>query len=143
MTDGKVFLDANILVYAHDVSAGSKYAIAREVVTRLWEQGCGVLSTQVLQEFYLIVTQKLPRPIEMSAAEKVIGDLLNWEVVVNDGQSILGAIQLQKRYKFSFWDSLIVHAALQAGTETLLSEDLSAGQKIRGTTIENPFLRSR
>ena len=140
MTDGKVFLDANILVYAHDVSAGTKHAVAREVMARLWERGGGVLSTQVLQEFYVFVTQKLPRPIEVSVAEKVIGDLLNWEVVVNDGQSILGAIQLQKRYRYSFWDSLILHAALQGRAETLLSEDLSAGQKIRGTTIENPFL---
>ena len=140
MIDGKVFLDANILVYAHDVSAGTKHAVAREVVTGLWERGGGVLSTQVLQEFYVIVTQKLPQPIEVSEAEKVIGDLLNWEVVVNDGQSILGAIQLQKRFKFSFWDSLIIHAALQVGAETLMSEDLSSGQRIRGTTIENPFL---
>jgi predicted nucleic acid-binding protein len=140
MTGGKVFLDANILVYAHDVSAGTKHAVARDVVAGLWERGGGVLSTQVLQEFYVIVTQKLPRPIDVSMAEKVIGDLLNWEIVVNDGLSILSAIQLQKRYKFSFWDSLIIHAALQAGTETLLSEDLSAGQKIRGTTIENPFV---
>jgi predicted nucleic acid-binding protein len=140
MTDGKVFLDANILVYAHDVSAGTKHAVARELMGGLWERGGGVLSTQVLQEYYVIVTQKLPRPIEVSVAEKVISDLLNWEIVVNDGQSILGAIQLQKRYRYSFWDSLIIHAALQGGAKTLMSEDLSAGQKIRGTTIENPFL---
>jgi len=68
-----------------------------------------------------------------------MADLLNWEVVVNDGNSILGAVELLKRHKYTFWDSLIVHAALQAGAEVLMSEDLSTGQNIQGMTIENPF----
>ena len=140
MTEGKVFLDANILVYAHDTSAGIKHEGARNLVARLWKCGGGVLSTQVLQEFFVTVTQKLPNPMEISTAQKVIGDLLTWEVIVNDGKSILAAIDLQKRYKFSYWDSLIVHAALSASADVLMSEDLSAGQKIQGMSIENPFL---
>jgi predicted nucleic acid-binding protein len=140
MTAGKVFLDANILVYAHDISAGIKHEAARNLVARLWKSGGGVLSTQVLQEFFVTVTQKIPKPTDISTAQKVIGDLLTWEVVVNDGKSILGAIDLQKRYKYPFWDSLIVHAALSAGAAVLMSEDLSAGQKIQGMSIENPFL---
>jgi len=139
MADGKVFLDANILVYAHDTSAATKHASAREIMTGLWKSGGGALSTQVLQEFYVNVTQKLPKPIDASRARNIIGDLLSWEVVVNDGKSILGAIELQKRYKYSFWDSLILHAALQAGANVLMSEDLSEGQIIRGMKIENPF----
>jgi predicted nucleic acid-binding protein len=139
MAEGKVFLDANILVYAHDISAAAKHAAAREIMTGLWKSGRGALSTQVLQEFYVNVTQKLPKPIDASKAQKIIGDLLSWEVVVNDGKSILGAIDLQKRYKYSFWDSLILHAALQVGANLLMSEDLSKGQMIRGLKIENPF----
>ena len=139
MADAKVFLDANILVYAHDISAGTKHDVARDMMAGLWKRGGGVLSTQVLQEFYVNVTQKLPKPIDVSVAQKVIGDLLSWEVVVNDGKSILNAIVLQKRYKYSFWDSLIIHAALQVGATVLMTEDLSTGQKIKGMTIENPF----
>lgn len=140
MTEDKVFLDANILVYAHDVSAGTKQVIAERIVADLWKRGNGVLSTQVLQEFFVISTQKLPKPMEVSTAQKVTADLLNWDIVINDGDSILGAIELHKRYKYSFWDSLIIYAALKAGAAVLMSEDLSSGQKIQGMVIENPFL---
>ncbi len=72
MADGKVFLDANILVYAHDISAGTKHEAAREMMTGLWKRGGGALSTQVLQEFYVNVTQKLPKPIDVSKAQRVL-----------------------------------------------------------------------
>ncbi len=140
MSEGKVFLDSNVLVYAHDISAGTKNETARNIVGTLWTQGSGVLSTQVIQEFFVTVTRKLPKPVEVPTAQKVIADLLNWEVVINDGKSILGAIELMKRYKYSFWDSLIVQAALQSGAAVLMSEDLSYRQKIKGMRIENPFL---
>ena len=139
MTEGKVFLDTNILVYAHDTSAGTKHDLARGIVAHQWTHRRGVLSTQVLQEFFVSVTRRLPKPMDTATAQKVVADLLNWEVVVNDGNSILGAVELLKRFKYSFWDSLIVHAALQAGAEVLMSEDLSTGQNIQGMTIENPF----
>jgi predicted nucleic acid-binding protein len=139
MTEGKVFLDTNILVYAHDTSAGTKHDLARGIVAQQWTRRRGVLSTQVLQEFFVSVTRRLPKPMDTATAQKVVADLLNWEVIVNDGNSILGAVELLKRYKYSFWDSLIVHAALQAGAEVLLSEALSTRKNIQGMTIENPF----
>ena len=92
-----------------------------------------------LWNLFVSVTRKLPKPMDTVTAQKVVADLLNWEVVVNDGNSILGAFELLGRYKYSFWDSLIVHAALQAGAAVLLSEDFSPGQHIQGMTIENPF----
>ncbi len=85
------------------------------------------------------MTQKLPQSLDTAVAQRVVSDLLKWHVVVNDGQSILDAIELMKRYKFSYWDCLIVRAALHSGAELLLSEDLSSGQKVGGMTIENPF----
>ena len=78
--------------------------------------------------------------MDIPKAKKVIADLLHWEVVVNDGDSFLWAIDLQKRYKYSFWDSVILHAALKVGSTVLMSEDLATGQKIKEMTIENPFL---
>jgi len=139
MREGKVFLDANVLVYAHDVSAGTKHEVAFRMVSDLWKRGDGVLSTQVLQEFFVIVTRKLPKPMDVSIAQKVISNLLSWEIVVNDGKAIVGAIEVLKRYRCSFWDALIVHAALQSGAAVLFSEDLSSGQRIRDLRIENPF----
>ncbi|HLE19950.1 MAG TPA: PIN domain-containing protein [Vicinamibacteria bacterium] len=109
------------------------------MVSDLWKRGDGVLSTQVLQEFFVIVTRKLPKPMDVSIAQKVISNLLSWEIVVNDGKAIVGAIEVLKRYRCSFWDALIVHAALQSGAAVVFSEDLSSGQRIRDLRIENPF----
>ena len=141
MEDDKIFLDTNIIIYAYDVTARDKHSIAREILIELWGSGRGVLSTQVLQEFFINVVGKIPKPIDRTLAGNIIKDLLKWNVVVNDGESILGAIEILMRYSFSFWDSLIIEAALKGGAETLLSEDLSDGQVIDGITIINPFQR--
>jgi predicted nucleic acid-binding protein len=140
MSADKVFVDANVLVYAHDVSAGNKRDVAHTRIADLWKTETGVLSTQVLQEFFVITTRKLPKPLDVPTAEKAVIDLLQWDVVVNDERSIPGAIELLRRYALSFWDALVLHAALQAGAKTLLSEDFQHGQEIRGTRIENPFV---
>ena len=140
MTEGKVFLDANVLVYAHDVSAGGKHEVARAAVGELWVAGTGVVSSQVLQEWFVIVTRKIPKPLDASAARRIVADLLSWEVIVNDGTSILAAIDIHQRFGFSFWDSLILQAALRAGATRLLSEDFTHGQKVDGLRIENPFV---
>ena len=139
MPEDKIFLDTNILVYAHDRSAGQKHETARQTVLDLWESGLGTLSTQVLQEFYVTVTSKVPKPLGAQAAGEIIKGLLKWEVVVNDGESILAAIALQRQLRYSFWDAMIVQAALEVKASLLLSEDLSDGQKIDGLTIRNPF----
>ncbi|MEA3222185.1 MAG: PIN domain-containing protein [Thermodesulfobacteriota bacterium] len=139
MPGGKIFLDTNIIIYAYDLSAGEKHEIARKIIVDLWDSGLGVLSTQVLQEFFVTITQKIPKPLAISPAKEVIMDLLKWDVVINDGECILEAIEIQARYKYSFWDSLIIEAAIKGGARSLLSEDLSDGQKINGLLIKNPF----
>jgi predicted nucleic acid-binding protein len=97
------------------------------------------LSTQVLQEFFVSVTRKIPNPIKEHHATNIVRDFLRWELVVNDGNSILEAASLVSRYHFSFWDCLIIQAALKTGCSILLSEDLSDGQWIESTRIRNPF----
>jgi predicted nucleic acid-binding protein len=139
MKGARVFVDTNVLVYAHDRSAGKKHETARDVVLDLWESGMGVLSMQVLQEFFTAVTRKIAKPMASAAARQIIEDLLKWSVVVNDGDSILAAIDILDRYKLSFWDSMIVQAAVRGGADVLLSEDLSDGQTIHGVRISNPF----
>lgn len=135
----KIFVDTNVLVYAHDTTAGRKRDVAREVVLELWNTATGVVSTQVLQELFVSLTQKIPIPIDKKKARIIIEDLCAWDVVVNDEQSVLGAIDLQAKYRLSFWDSLILEAAGRSGATTLYSEDFSNGQQIGGMAIFNPF----
>jgi predicted nucleic acid-binding protein len=140
MNDNKVFVDTNILIYAYDVSAGAKHTNAARILSDLWATGRGVVSTQVLQEFFVSVTRKIPKPINDHLAASLVRDLLRWELVVNDGEFILEAASLISRYLFSFWDCLIIQAALKSSCDILLSEDLSDGQVIESTRIRNPFL---
>ncbi len=140
MIEGRMFLDTNILVYAHDTSAGKKYEIASKILLDLWDSGQGVISTQVLQEFFLSITRKIPKPVKVEIARDIVEDLLKWDVVVNDGDSILAAIDIHNRYRYSFWDALIIQGAIQAGADQILSEDLSHGHSVYGVRIINPFL---
>ena len=139
MPETKVFLDTNIIIYAYDVSAKEKHEQAKSILVDLWNSGRGVLSTQVLQEFFVSVTRKIPQPLTLIKAKEIISDLLRWEIVVNDGDWILEAIELHSRHKYSFWDSLIIQAAIRGGASLLLSEDLSGGQTLQGLTIKDPF----
>lgn len=139
MSDHKIFLDTNIIIYAYDVSAEPKHKIAKDLMIDLWESGLGVISTQVLQEFYVNVTQKIQAPLEMNLAKSIIEDLLTWDVVINDGESLLGAVDIQIKYKTNFWDSLIIQAASQGGAKFLYTEDFQDGQNIEDVRIKNPF----
>jgi predicted nucleic acid-binding protein len=136
---GKVFVDTNVLVYAHDISSGEKHRIAKQLVKELWDRGDGVLSTQVLQELCINVRQRAARPRTREEMQRLIQDYLDWEIVTNDADSVLRALAVEERYKVSFWDALILQAADAAGVETLLSEDLSAGQKYGTFRVKNPF----
>jgi predicted nucleic acid-binding protein len=135
----KIFLDTNVIVYAYDKSAGEKHIKAKKILIDLWESGFGVISIQVLKEFYVTVTQKIPNVLKTEVVEEIISDFLSWEVVVNDGYNILEAISIQRRYRFSFWDSLIIAAAKESSCSLLYTEDLTSGQKINDLQIKNPF----
>lgn len=135
----KAFVDTNILVYARDRHAGTKYAIARDLLERLWAERSGALSTQVLQEFYVNVRRKPSKPLSSQEARQIVSDYLSWDVVINTGDSILAAIDLEEQFQLSFWDALIVHAAQASGAETLYSDDLADGQRYGSVKVVNPF----
>lgn len=135
----RAFVDTNILVYAYDISARAKNERARDLVERLWLDRTGVLSTQVLQELYVSL-RKARDPVPADEARQIVADYLRWEVVVNTGESVLEAVDLEERYKLSFWDALIVQAAGAAGVGTLYSEDLSNGQLYGSVRVVNPLL---
>lgn len=135
----KTFVDTNILVYAYDRGAGDKHAQARRTIGQLWKEGSGVLSTQVLQEFYVNVRRKAQRPLSIRSARSLVADYMAWDPVVNDGTSILEAMDAERRYKISFWDALIIIAAQRSEADVILSEDFSHGQKYGSVRVLNPF----
>ena len=137
---GKAFVDTNIMIYAHDLDAGQRNRISAKILRDLWEQRIGTISTQVLQEFYVNVTRKIPNPLSKSQARSIIESYLVWPVELTDGHTVLAASEIEERHRLSFWDALIVAAACQAKAEKILTEDLNHGQYIEGIYIENPFV---
>ena len=136
------FVDTNILIYAEDRDAKGKHEIARTLIVDLWEGREGVVSVQVLQEFYVNVTKKLKKPLTVVKAKQIIEEYLTWTVVDNTGRMVVDAIDLQRKSQLSFWDSLIVQAAIQSGCDQLYSEDMNAGQRFGPVTVVNPFKRT-
>jgi predicted nucleic acid-binding protein len=139
MKDAKMFVDTNILVYAYDLSAGNKHEKAKEIVKDLWRTGEGLISTQVAQEFFVTVTRKIAKPLGLGQAREIVKDLLQWKTVTVDGSLIVDAINIQEKYLYAFWDSLIIASAIEGGAGTIISEDLSDNQRIKNVTIQNPF----
>jgi predicted nucleic acid-binding protein len=124
------FVDTNILVYAEDRDAGSKHVMARDLVGHLWRSGQGVLSVQVLQEFFVTVTRKVPRPLASDAALAIVKQYLTWRIVENTGNLLVAAIGAASAHQVSFWDALILEAARMARCDCLWTEDLKYGQRI-------------
>ena len=135
----RYFVDTNILMYAHDTAAGDKHRRARALVEELWDTRAGVVSTQVLQELAVNLRRRAKKPLDAKATRDVVSDYLAWHVVVNSGDSILDALDLETRYRLSFWDALVIHAAHAAGAEILYSEDLSDGQRSGTVRVKNPL----
>jgi predicted nucleic acid-binding protein len=136
----RVFFDTNILVYLFDADNADKKNLARATFEAAAATGQLVLSTQVLQEFYVAVTKKLAVPLDAETAEAVVRNLSVLPLIGIDAEKILGAIGRSRRMQFSFWDALIIETALAAGAARLLTEDLQHGQVIDGLRVENPFL---
>lgn len=139
----RVFVDTNILVYAHDRDADEKHEIARNIVVQLWEQRSGVVSLQVLQEFYINITRKITAPLSPSAARELIQTYFAWYIAVIHPLFIIRASEISERNKISFWDALIIVAAQEANAEKILTEDLNTGQIIEGVLIVNPFVTNQ
>ena len=137
MPGGKVFLDANILAYAQDKDSPVKRRRCREIIAEVAASGSGVISTQVLQEFYVTTTRKMG--VEPLAAKGILRTFSIFEIAQTSTELIDDAIDCSILNKISFWDALIVAAASATGCGTIYSEDLNPGQVIQGVRIENPL----
>jgi len=136
---GLQFVDTNILVYAHDRSAGTKQERALGLVEEIWENHLGCLSIQVMQEFYVVTTQKITKPLQQDTALRILRDLTQWRLHTPIAEDVLGAISLQQQYNVSFWDAMILWSAQQLGCSILWSEDLSEGHEYGDLRVLNPF----
>ncbi|HEU5472105.1 MAG TPA: PIN domain-containing protein [Actinophytocola sp.] len=135
-----VFVDTNVLVYAHDLDEGQKHDIAVAVLNKLWRDGTGVLSTQVLQEFYRVATRKMNPAMTKSEARAIIAEYGQWCSMDTNPQLLVSASILDERYQLPWWDALVVEGAVRSGASLLLSDDLQNGQRFGTLTVRNPFV---
>lgn len=132
-----VFIDTNILVYLHDADAGERHQKAHELIqTAKSNDILPYISIQVLQELYVVLTRQRVPP---DVAREVIEHYLLWNVIDNTAPLLRAALEIQQRYKLSFWDANIIAAAQAAGAKELWTEDLNHGQKYEGIRAVNPF----
>jgi predicted nucleic acid-binding protein len=129
------FVDSNVLIYAHDRSAGDRHARARDLIYGLWESREGSVSAQVLQEFFV----NLSRKVAVAEARGLAADYSAWRVHSPEAADVIEAIDIHRDLKISFWDAMIVRSASALDCDVLWTEDLNAGQRYRGVRAENPF----
>ena len=134
------FVDTNVLIYAHDRSDPGKQAVAQEALERLWLDGTGTLSTQVLQEAYVVATNINKLAMSHEEARELIEAYSAWPIIVVEPTLILTASRLAEEHRLSFWDALVVEAARVAGAGTLLTEDLQHGRVFDGVRVQDPFV---
>jgi predicted nucleic acid-binding protein len=135
----KVFVDTNVLLYWFDRDSPKKQEVARSELRKLILERSIVISTQVLQEFYVAATRKLKQPLPPERAAAVIDYLVRLPVSQVGASTVQRAITLHRDRSLSFWDALIVQSAIEAGADVIYSEDMQAGVSFNGATIVNPF----
>jgi predicted nucleic acid-binding protein len=135
----KIFVDTSVLVHAHDLDSGLKRAIAEHVLKQLWQDETGLLSTQVLQEFYAALTTGIASPVPRRAARDLIHAYSVWPVATLDAADVQAASDVEERYRLSFRDAMIVVAAQKSGATLLLSDTLRPYRPITGLALQNPF----
>lgn len=137
---GRFFLDTNLLIYAIDATDRGKQTIAQKWIATAHESGDGLVSYQVVQEWFNVVLRKAAVPLSPDEAATVYRQLIEPLWRIQSSRELLDlALDLHRRDSISWWDSLIVSAAVQGGCDTVLSEDLQHGRKIRGVKVVNPF----
>lgn len=136
---GRSFVDTNLFVYAYDESAGLKREVARDLIAELWESRLGCASVQVLQELFVNLTRKVPKPLSACGAASVVQDISAWTIHSPGPADVLSAIELHERAGVSFWDAMILTSARTLECRVLYSEDLNAGQSYDGVRVVNPI----
>ena len=137
--ESRVFIDTDVLVLAYDISQGEKHQIAKNILIKLWDSGKGVISTQVLSEFFIRITREIENPLDPDKATDIVHDLLHWTVIDNDGFSIPDAINIKNKYALSLRDARIAQAAVTGKAGVLLTGAIKEGGTIEGVRVVDPF----
>ncbi len=139
---GKIFLDTNIFIYSIDSSSEQeeKRNIARELVSTHIREESGVISIQVVQEFFQVATRKIRAPISVEEALEFMSFMASLQIVTPDFDMVVAAVRMHQKYSLSFWDALILQAAKTAGCFQVLSEDLQDGFRLDELVVKNPFV---
>jgi predicted nucleic acid-binding protein len=138
---GRFFLDTNIFAYSFDSTAPAKARKAAQLIRRAADSGQGVVSYQVVQEFFNIALRRFPQPMAMAEAEQYLITVFRPLLAIHSSPALyVEGLRIAAKHRFSWYDSLIVAAALEAQCETLFSEDLQHGREIEGLRIQNPFV---
>jgi predicted nucleic acid-binding protein len=136
----KVFIDTNILLYAYDRDSGTKHETAREFIRRCWEDTSGVISIQVLSEFFVRATREGSSFVSPDEAEAIIQNLSHtWTIIIPDVPIVLEAIRGRKVHNLSYWDAMIWASAKQAMIGAIYTEDFQHDQVVEGVKFINPF----
>ena len=133
------FFDTNVLIYSVDTSETGKYELAVDLVEKHLVRANGAISVQVLREFYS-VSRKIDNPLSDEQAREMVRRFATFRVLSEDAGTVLRAVRRHREMSFSFWDALILEAALKSGADRLFTEDMQHGQVIEGMRVENPFL---
>ena len=136
---GPVFVDANVLLSAYDLSEPVKSAQAREWLELLWRERSGRTSMQVLSEYYVNATRKLRPGVPAEVAWEDVTTYFAWNPLPIDDAVLLRAREIERRYQISWWDSMIVAAAQMQGCVVLLTEDLQHGMVFGTLAVRSPF----
>lgn len=139
MSGELVFVDTKVLVYARDSRDPRKQQRAQEWLAHLWRHRTGRVSAQVLQEYYVSVTQKLKPGMDRESARADVRDLWKWVPPLSTADLFEAGWTVQDEFRLSWWDALVLAAAQLTGCATLLSEDLPHGQEFAGVRVANPF----
>ena len=137
---GKVFVDTNVLIYAYDIVAALVFTPCLEILHTLWKTKSGIISIQVMQEFFVNVTRKIPRPLSVAKSKGILQAYLAWEIPPTQADTVLLAVDIMARHQLSFWDAMIIASATKGGAKTLLSEDMNHDQLIEGVRVLSPFM---
>jgi len=137
---GKCFVDTNILVYSRDSTEPAKQCMAKQWLTQLWQQEAGRISTQVMNKYYVTVTQKLKPGLPKDQARADLRALAVWQPLEISTDLIESAWDVQDQYAYSWWDSLVIASALFLDCQYLLSEDMQHERSLGSLKIINPFL---
>ncbi len=133
------FVDSNVVLYAYDATARARHRAAGDLMSRLGRTKQGVLSVQVLQEFYVNAVTKIVVPLTPSVGRERLRTLSRWPVHSPLHHDVIAASVIGEDHQISFWDAMIVRSAAEMGCDVLWTEDLNEGQIINGVRIANPF----